>query len=266
MTEIGQSIQAVIDTIVAAMPPNPGDETVDTIKAGDPGQAITGIVTTFLATSAVIRRAVELGANLVITHEPTFYNHQDATDWLQDDPVYKVKRDLIDHHHVVIWRFHDGWHRHRPDGIATGVLKALGWEQYAADGRPDLCTLPPTPLRELVDEVKTQLQIPTVRVTGDPETICRRVGLRVGAPGGRAQIGTMRREELDVLICGEINEWETCEYVRDAAAAGQQRALVVLGHANSEEAGMKWLAEWLRQRLPELAVTHVPAGDPLRTM
>src|SRR5215207_6665798 len=106
--------QAVIDNILTAIPNAPFPETVDVIKTGDPTQEVTGIVTTFLATRAILQRAVELGANFVITHEPTFYNHLDETDWLAEDPVYQAKRKFIDEHKLVIWRFHDYWHSHQP--------------------------------------------------------------------------------------------------------------------------------------------------------
>ena len=60
------TIQEAIDTIVAAanvaLPP----DTVDTVKMGDPTQPLTGIVTTFLATQAVIAHAAAAGANLII--------------------------------------------------------------------------------------------------------------------------------------------------------------------------------------------------------
>jgi putative NIF3 family GTP cyclohydrolase 1 type 2 len=258
------TVQDVIDTIFAAVPAQPDSDTVDTVKLGDPAQSVTGIVTTFLATCAVIQQAAALGANLIITHEPIFYNHRDETGWLEGDPVYQAKRRLIDEHNIVIWRFHDYWHQRRPDGIIAGVLKQLGWEAYADPDRTYLCALPPLPLGELVATLKTKLNIPRVRTIGASDMICRRVGLLVGAPGGRVQIEVLGREGLDVLICGEINEREISEYVRDAAYAGQSRALIVIGHANSEEAGMGWLAEWLRPQLPGVPITHVPAGDPLR--
>ena len=53
-------------------------ETVDNLKCGDPRQEVTGIVTSFMATMDVIEKAVAVGANLIITHEPTFYNHTDG--------------------------------------------------------------------------------------------------------------------------------------------------------------------------------------------
>ena len=256
-----KAIQDVIDTIIAAVPGAPREDSVDTIKTGDPTQEVTGIVTTFLATYDVIGRAIELGANLIITHDPTFYNHRDEIDWLDGDPVYEAKRRLIDENGMVIWRFHDYWHLHRPDGIITGLLKDLGWEDYAEPERPYLCSIPPMPLPELVASLKERLAISMVRVIGDPSMSCRNVGLAVGAAGGRTQIKALAHEGLDVLVCGEINEWETSEYVRDAVATGAAKALIIIGHANSEEAGMQWLVEWLQPLVPGMQITHVPAGD-----
>jgi putative NIF3 family GTP cyclohydrolase 1 type 2 len=240
--------------------------TVDTVKSGDSSRPITGIVTTFLATSAVIERAAALGANLVIPHEPVFYNHLDDTSWLSDDPVYQAKRRLLDAHGIVVWRLHDHIHLRRPDGILAGVLQDLGWEAYVRPDPPFLCVIPPMSLRALAGLLKQRLGAPGLRVIGDPEMECRRVGLRVGAPGGQAQITTLSRYDLDVLVCGEINEWETSIYVRDASAAGKRVALVVAGHAASEEAGMRWLADLLHEHFPAIPVTHVPAGDPVWTV
>ncbi len=83
----------------------------------------------------------------------------------------------------------------------------------------------------------------------------------MGAPGGEWQIKALSGE-IDVLIAGEINEWETPEYVRDARAQGLAKALIVTGHEVSEEAGMAYLAEWLRDRIPDVPITHIPSGDP----
>ncbi|MFN2283663.1 MAG: Nif3-like dinuclear metal center hexameric protein [Anaerolineae bacterium] len=256
------SIQDVIDRILQDIPGAPLADTVDTFKCGDPSQEVTGVVTTFLASYAVIQRAAELGANLIITHEPTFYNHLDETDWIKDDPVYQAKRAWLEENGIVVWRFHDHWHMHRPDGITTGVVKALGWEAYMPDTDVPIFTLPETSVGALAAELKAKLAIATVRVVGDLAMPCRRVGLMVGAPGGQWQIGFLGTTEIDVLLTGELHEWETSEYVRDAIAQGRKLALIVLGHANSEEPGMAYLVDWLRERFPDLPITHVPVGDP----
>ncbi len=260
------TIQDAIDTIVAAagvaLPP----DTVDTVKTGDPAQPLTGIVTTFLATQTVIAHAAAAGANLIISHESPFYIHRDDLEWLAGDAVYGAKRQQIDAHHIVIWRYHDYCHRGEPDGVLMGVLEQLGWEPTAPVRYPYIATLPPRPLSVLATEIKTRLGVPSVRVCGPDDLVCRRVGLLMGATGGRMQITTLGRDDVDAIICGEINEWETSEYVRDAALLGRPKGLLVVGHAASEEAGMAYLARWLRRHLPEVPVTHVPAGDPLRSM
>jgi putative NIF3 family GTP cyclohydrolase 1 type 2 len=256
------TIQDVIDTILQAVPGAPLDDTVDTYKSGDPSQEVTGMVTTFLASYEVIERAIQLGANLIITHEPTYYNHLDEVDWLEEDPVYRAKRKLLDDNRVVVWRFHDYWHRHRPDGILTGMVNALNWEDKAIVDEPPIFAVPTTSVRELALSLKIELGISVVRVVGDLDMSCTRVGALLGAVSGKWQIGLLLREDVDVLVCGEINEWETSEYVRDAVAEGRKKALIILGHANSEEPGMRWLVEWLEPKFPGVAITHVPVGDP----
>jgi hypothetical protein len=40
------------------------------------------------------------------------------------------------------------------------------------------------------------------------------------AAGGTRQIAAIQKEKPDVLICGELNEWETSEYIRDLRYMG----------------------------------------------
>ncbi|HEU0005211.1 MAG TPA: hypothetical protein VFS12_04385, partial [Terriglobia bacterium] len=53
--------------------------TVDTFKAGNPETVVKGIATSFSATLDVCQGAATSGKNLIIVHEPTFYNHLDET-------------------------------------------------------------------------------------------------------------------------------------------------------------------------------------------
>ena len=259
---MARTVQEVIGAIVAAVPGAPFPETVDTMKVGDPHQNVTGIVVTFLATYRVIEQAIQHGANLIITHEPTFYNHADEVRWLGGDPVYEAKRRLLEEHQIAIWRFHDYLHALRPDPTVTGLLKALDWTEYALPEHPFLCHFPPRSLRDLVTELKTRLGLTTVRIVGDVEMACTKVGILVGACRGEMHIRALGHPDVDVLLCGEIHEWETSEYVRDALRLGHRKALVVFGHAASEEAGMQEIVPWLQARLPRVVITFVPTGHP----
>lgn len=258
----GRTVQEIIDLIVNEIPGGKLSQTVDTLKSGQPDQAVSGIVSTMFATVDVINTAIELKANFIIAHEPTFYNHLDDTAWLENDKVYDFKRKLLDDNAIAVWRFHDYWHRHDPDGIRMGVLEDLEWGQYYDPGNPAIITLPPTPLKDIVRHVKDNLHIFQVRIIGDVTEKCSRVALMPGASGGRSHITLLERENPDLLICGEVAEWETAEYIRDARAIGLNRSLMVLGHAQSEEPGMQWLVKWLQPRVGGIKVTHVPSNNP----
>ena len=256
------TIQRVIDKIMEQIPGPKPFGTVDTIKTGNADQNVTGIVTTFLATVDVIKKAKWLGANLIITHEPTFYNHRDETDWLEEDQVYQYKRNLLDENDIVVWRFHDFWHQYRPDGILTGFLKKLSWEDYLNPELENSCIIPKIGLKELAEHIKNQFQLSRTFYIGDAELSCSKVGILPGAWGGRAHIPFLG-EDIDVLIVGESAEWEAVEYVRDASCAGFKKGLIIMGHARSEEPGMAYLKEWLTPMFPNISISHIAAGDPL---
>jgi putative NIF3 family GTP cyclohydrolase 1 type 2 len=118
-------------------------------------------------------------------------------------------------------------------------------------------------LKRLIAHVKERLGIDKLKYIGDPGQECRKIVLAPGASGGVRQIGMIQEYSPDVLICGELNEWETSEYVRDARYQGRQLGLIVLGHAVSEEPGLEWLVAVLREKVPGVTVTHIPSGDAL---
>jgi putative NIF3 family GTP cyclohydrolase 1 type 2 len=186
----------------------------------------------------------------------------DDTSGLTDDPVLAAKQSYLDAHGLVVWRFHDHWHRRRPDGIAEGVVRALGWTPYKRPGDPPCFDLPETTVGELAADMAAKLGSHAPRIVGEPGMRIARVGIAPGAAPSRWHFEMLQRDDVDVLVAGEAREWEAVEYVRDAVAAGRTKALVLLGHAASEEAGMQFCAEWLRGFVTEVPVQFVPAGDP----
>ncbi|KPK84727.1 MAG: hypothetical protein AMS27_09170 [Bacteroides sp. SM23_62_1] len=238
------------------------EETVDQFKTGRSDEIITGVATTFLATYDVLKRAVDQNCNFIITHEPTFYNHYDYTEPLQGDPVQDMKIKFLEEHNLVVWRFHDHIHMMTPDGIVKGMVKGLGWEKYLVDGEENIFVVPEMSLKQLAASLKDHYSVSTIRIIGDPELKCTQVGLSVGAPGSMSQINMLQRDDVEVLIAGESREWETVEYVRDAVDAGMRKAIILLGHAISEEDGMKYLADDLKEVIPEVPVKFIQAGNP----
>ncbi len=259
-----REIIALINAHVGS--PAPAD-TVDTFKAGNPDETVTGIAVTMMATYDVLEQAAKAGDNLVITHEPTFYNHLDTTAALsaKNDAVLAAKQAFIRDHHLVVWRFHDGWHRHQPDGILTGMERALGWLQYQSSTDNRLLTIPQTTLNDLASTIQSKLNIHVMRIVGDRAMSITKIGFIPGAAGSARQIAMLEQPEVEALLIGETPEWETVEYVADAVSQGKRKALVIFGHIPSEQAGMQECATWLRTFIANTPVHFTPAKEPFWT-
>ncbi|MDK2902280.1 MAG: hypothetical protein PWQ93_199 [Clostridiales bacterium] len=236
------------------------ERTVDRIEFGNPDMIVEGIATAFLATQQIVEKAMKLGVNLIISHEGIFFSHWDKTEMLKADPVYKEKRKIIEENKIAIFRYHDYIHDHIPDGIMVGLLKELGWEKLEVrrEQTASVIEIPTATLEEIILYIKKQLNVEHIRYIGNLAMPCRRIGLLVGYRGqGDLAIDLIQREKPELLIYGEGPEWETPEYIRDSIQQGRQRALIVLGHAESEAPGMKYLAGCLQNKFPDIPVYFI---------
>ena len=72
----------------------------------------------------------------------------------------------------------------------------------------------------------------------------------------------LERDDVEVLLLGETREWETVEYAADAATQGKRKALIVIGHIPSEQAGMEECTRWLQTFVTGVKIEFVPAKQP----
>lgn len=238
------------------------EETVDTFKAGNPEEKITGIACTFTATVDVLKKAVIHGCNLIITHEPTYYNHLDSKSLLENDPVYAAKQAIIEENNLIVFRFHDHWHRTTPDGIYVGMNRKMQWDTYLVEGEKNVFDFPGIKLEDVSNHLKGVFPDANIRVIGNPRLKIERAAFSAGAPGSAAHFSLLQRGDIQLLVIGEAPEWETIEYVRDASQVELPRSLIILGHSVSEEAGMEYCAQWMRTFIEELPIHFIAAGDP----
>jgi len=141
----------------------------------------------------------------------------------------------------------------------------IGLGEVSKRGKPHLFTVPETTLEKLAMGVAKRLETPVLRVVGNPEMRVTKLALSPGAAGFQRETHALEMENVEVLLVGETREWETVEYAADAASEGRKKALIVIGHVPSEQAGMEECARWLKTFVKNVPIEFVPTKQPFWT-
>ncbi len=234
-----------------------GEDTVDTCKAGDLSRNVQKLAVCFIATPRVIKQAAAWGADMILTHEPTFYTNDDTAD---TDAVTLVKQQLIAEHNIVICRFHDGMHTAFPDPIAEGLVKQASLSGEMCDSVHFRLEESMT-ARELATLLKVRCGLSHVRLIGAPTQPISMLGLYLGAPDGNRVMADLKSGQSDCIVIGEVCEWSIGEYVRDAAQLGFARSMIILGHVGAERDGMRLLADRVSVMFPSVETQYFESEE-----
>jgi putative NIF3 family GTP cyclohydrolase 1 type 2 len=245
----------------------------DGFKAGDPSTVVKSIATTAMATVDVLKEAVKANANLIVTYEPTFYGRADGRapaasapgrgqfGVSADDPIVKAKREFVEKNGLVVFRMRDHWQARKQTEMVTALAAALGWANRRVKSDDALYDIPAATAEETVALIRTRLNIRGgLRAVGDRKATIRRVLIYPGAM--TTPVMWQRYSEVDMVVAGEVREWENTLYAADIFTAGEKRALVTIGRVVSEEPGMRACADWLKTLVKEVPSKWIGAGDP----
>lgn len=232
--------------------------TVDIFKIGDHERELSRVALCFIATPNVIKEAAAWGAELLITHEPTFYDHWDR---MPDYDFALAKRALLEETGITLFRYHDHPHVGESDLFSDGFIDSLGWDGVFEDPLTFVLDRAMTP-RDMVREMEDKLDIHHIRVAGELDRPAKRVGLLLGARGGEWN-DFLASDKYDVAIGGEVCEWSICEAARDATQLGIPKTAIVLGHAASERDGMKYITKLMAKEYADTGITfrYIEAGE-----
>ncbi len=234
--------------------------TCDTLKAGNPDVSVSRIAVTMFATPDVVREARDRGAELLIVHEPTYYDHMDKH---KDEKIEKAKRQLIEESGLTVYRYHDYPHSTLPDIIDVGVIDAMGLDGEAeyVDFMDLVRIKMNTPITslEIARILEDKLGISHPRICGARDIPCTKISVMPGTPGGVFE--ELQSDGCEILLTGEACEWALGEYARDAAQLGFSKSLIIMGHIGSERDGMKYTAEILKKQHPEIEVCYIECGE-----
>jgi len=250
--------------------------TRDKVLYGSTDKECTGIVTTIYASVDVIRKAHELGANLIIAHEALLWNHGDHRLWLEEsqNQTYLAKKKLMDEYDITVWRFHDYIHSGIPykdgyiDGIFYGLAKETGWQDaiISSDisGAVYLECEETTPI-EVGKKIMKAWNLNGLKCIGNMNAKVTKIMVCGHVSEGGDSNSLIRRidkENINLLLPLELIDFTLTEYIKDSGQLGMDRAILAAGHFNLEEPGMKYIVNYIDDALKEHIDTHfIQAGD-----
>ena len=277
----------IIDKIIQYHPQAKNYHGCDGYKYGDPEDECRGVAVALVPIVEVIEKAYKMGCNLLITHEPIYYQTPDYPEWKGafQNSVADEKMHLLCKNGMTVWRNHDHMHQHQPDAIFSGVLKQLGWEKYEID-LPEKIPLAygvelpnAVTVAEMGRYLVEKIGINGVKYIGRDEDSVKRILIAAHLypngfyPDGMQEDGfyhdysmdlmqVMEMQHMDALIPGEIIEWTILSYIRDAISLGRNRSCFNIGHFALEELGMKEAVNWTQGLAGDaIQVRYIHSGE-----
>ena len=208
--------------------------------------------------SDTVERAMEVGANVLVVHEPTFYHHWDLDGKDVDVPELEPKKKLIADSGVTIIRCHDVWDALPDIGIP------YAWGDFLDLGKPtkserfyNIYDVPSQTAGAFAGHVASKtgsIGQSTVEFYGDPDRTIGSVGVGTGCISNPFKIYRMGAD-LAISVDDTVRAWIAGEWCHDTG-----KPLIVVNHNVAEEPGMVTLADHLRKAFPDIPVTHIPQG------
>ena len=248
------------------------EPSVDRIVIGDPETEIAHIGTCWLPYWETCRQAVRDGVNLLLVHEPTFYTHWDLDEKSPDlfgasqagkeayGKAVRIKKDWILANKLVVIRCHDVLDKIGGFGIPHAFGRLLGFGSGdIIRSKPfyNVYRTAPQPAVEVARAIAskmTQVGQPGVAFYGDKARTVDSVGVGTGCFSDPIEFMDLA-PALFIAIDDVVRTWTQTVYARDSG-----HPLVVVNHGATEEAGVRGLSEFLKNRYPERKVIHYAQG------
>jgi putative NIF3 family GTP cyclohydrolase 1 type 2 len=231
--------------------------TVDTVKAGDPTREIERVGVGWISSIENLRRAHELGCDLFITHEPTFWEHAAPEMQNRDTEPGLTKQRFLDDTGMVVLRVHDIWDYWPEIGIRDSWAAGLGLTDLVGEDEASLhgtYAIPETTLRALAQHVADRVAAlgeDSVQVIGDPQMRVSRPAVGVGCFVPDVDMVALGADVLIVCFDG-ASYWQRRQRFSELGVG-----VITVEHGTSEMWGIANLAKYLDRTFLALTVHYL---------
>ncbi len=240
------------------------ERTVDTVKCGDPTRPVKKVGVSWFSSIDDIRAAIHAGCDLLIVHEPTFWEHAaPEQSWRNRGPGIAKSKALAESG-LVILRAHDCWDNWPEIGIRDAWAKYLGLTRRLREGSllrwTAVYEIPETTLRGFAQHVADRVRPlgeDSVQVIGDPTRKVRHPAIGVGCAVPDEEMVDFGADVL-VMCYDGASYWQRRERLAEMGVG-----IVTVEHGSSEMPGLMSLRDHLAQKYP--AVQFVWIAEHPRT-
>ena len=216
------------------------------------------------ATEAIIQEAIEVGANMLITHHPMFRQGVETIT----DLDYTGRRLLkLIQHDICYYAIHTNYDVLALSEIVGNLLglqnQVVLWETLEQEGKAygigrigELSK--PCRISTCCDLVKNKFGLEQVRVIGDLDKVVSKVAISPGS--GKSSIPYALAKEVELLITGDIGHHDALD------AIDQGLAIIDAGHYGTEFLFMKDMQSFLQEQDPTLEVITETIIHPFQTV
>ena len=216
------------------------------------------------ATDAVISRAIDSGADMLITHHPLIFSPMKSVtdgDFIGRRVVRLIQND------ISYYAMHTNYDVLGMAELAEKILGIHNAEVLVVTsvtevreegiGRVGDLEKPMT-LEECCVYVKHKLNLGTLKVFGDMQQTVKRIAVSPGS--GKSAIRPAIEKGADVLVTGDIGHHDGIDAVE------QGLSIIDAGHYGTEYIFIEDMKDFLNSRLPVLEVVTDPVIHPFQVV
>ncbi len=219
------------------------EATVDGWKAGDMMRPVKKAAVCWYPCLETLRTAHAAGCDLVIAHEPLFWEHAGDEQRRRYTGPGAVKHEFLEETGLTVFRAHDSWDQWPDIGMRDSWARFLGFMDrlYVSESDGDhafhaLYAVRPQPLRALAQHSADKvlpLGEDRVQVMGDPERLIHTIALGVGCLGPDEHI-VARGAEACVMCYDGASYWDLRERLYEMGSA-----VITVEHGTTEMPGFE---------------------------
>lgn len=194
-------------------------------------------------TKEVVKEAIELKANMILTHHPLMFKPMDRIVF--DSPKGWIVKNLIKHN-ITVYSAHTNYDV-AEGGMNDTLAKALMIKDPMLLDMEDeigrFGDIEPMPFHDFVRFIKKQLNLDIVKVIGRQDRIIKTVGISGGS--GSKHMYEAKRVGCDVYLTGDV----TYHTALDALALGL--TMIDIGH-HAEKIFVPTIKKELSKEFPDV--------------